>query len=1095
MKAIVKNWFNMFKVHFARLLILVFIVALGVAFYLGVGLSSRVLSDSVNAYDRQYQLADLTIYSNYGFSQEDIDAIEQKMDLNLYASYMLDEYGQSDGQTFVARLHSISLQPSFQIVEGHLPTNSSEILADDHGFTLGQTITLNQNNEHLKNHTFTIVGLVESPLYLSLKNPASSLHNQPIDHYFFALEDVFDLPYFTRIDLVDMHARNRYVQSYHQKMDQQKILLENLANTQQSVLADQLKQEAIDEYEQAKQKYDDGLYAFQQGQQTFFDQIADGQKQIDQAKSTLQQAKQQLALSKTQLQQKQIELDQQRKQKSQELADGQKEIDQQLQTLSQQSEQLMANNQSLEEGIDQWTSILSLLQAIQQSEQWIQQLQPLLDLPDQMPLSTLIQQDEGLAIVLQEKLKLNPDQTIADFKLIYPNIENQYLTLLTQKQEILTKLEKNELTIEEVQEQLDQFKKQQEQVTQGLAKIKEATQLIQNKQEELNQGKQQFNEQIQQAQQQIDQGFQTISNRQKEVEDGLIQVEHQQATLNQSKQEGEQTLANQQQELNTAKQKLDQADEEIRQLQKGEWTILDLKQHVSSVMFEGTIQQMQAIANVFPLFFLMVAMLVCSTSMTRMVQEERGEMGTLFALGYSKYQIVLKYLMFGIVASLIGSWMGILIAIHTFPFWIYDAWHLMYHLPQARLVIPWDFVVFVSLLFMGCIMVVIAYTCLREIHEQPAMLLRPKLRQEGKNIWIEKIPWIWQPLSFTWKVTMRNIFLYKKRFIFTILGIAGCSTLLLVGFGIKDSIATVVDQQFGKIIQYEGYITFDKNQKEVFANVNGQFAISYTYKQIQQQHEDYIHVIAFDQYEDLRSNYHFPNDQFGVLVSQKYAQLYGLKQGDTIVIESLDGQKEAFQITGLIPMYTQHTIILSTKQYEQAFHQKPYNTLYYHQPFDLDEPMRKHLQSQTIAQVEKQEFEQMLDGLNVIVAILIISSMGLTFLVLGNLIHINICERQRELATLKVLGFYPREVKHYIYHENTILTIFGGMIGWLSGTALHHYIMALVTLRNMQYGNAISLMSYGLTFGITFIFSFMICRIMAYQIHKIHMIESLKNVE
>ena len=580
-------------------------------------------------------------------------------------------------------------------------------------------------------------------------------------------------------------------------------------------------------------------------------------------------------------------------------------------------------------------------------------------------------------------------------------------------------------------------------------------------------------------------------------------------------------------ELEDARIKLEDAKKEIDDLKAGEWTVLDRTQHYATATFQNTVDQMKAIANIFPVFFILVAALVCLTTMTRLVDEQRSEIGTLRALGYTEMQCAGKYLIYAGAATLLGEVLGIIAGMLIFPIVIYTTWGMLYIMPPIHLKMQWGQVLVSTVSFLAGMLLTTWYACRQDMKEVPSQLMRPKAPKVGKATLIEKIPFIWERLTFTWKVTMRNLFRYKRRFFMTVAGVAGCGALLVTGFGIRDSINAMVDIQFYEIYQCQGTIGLDPDlsEEETDDFIKSLLKRSdiddvtplHTYSAKAAGDDTKINETAgVEVYADARDidavyklrtmDKHEPLvlDDDGVIINIRLAENLNLSVGDTIAMEGADGSFADVPVSGITEMYVNHYIFMTENLYRQYFDDsfgEP--TLQVKVNGSEEDQKITEAQLANLPQVETvgfytellENFRNMIKGLNYVVWTLIVSSMSLAFVVLGNLINVNISERQREIATLKVLGFRKKEVESYIYKENNILTMIGAVVALPIGTWLHHYIMGTVEMDYVIFGRKVFPLSYVYAIGLTLLFGVMVNHFMAGKLEQIEMVESLKSVE
>ena len=558
-----------------------------------------------------------------------------------------------------------------------------------------------------------------------------------------------------------------------------------------------------------------------------------------------------------------------------------------------------------------------------------------------------------------------------------------------------------------------------------------------------------------------------------------------------------------------------------------EWYVLTRESSYSFRDYESSANRMKAIATVFPLFFIIVAGLVCLTTMTRMVEEERGLIGTYKALGYGKATIALKYVIYAFLASLTGAVIGCAAGLRLFPYIIYESWNIIYQMPAIKYASHTILSVVAVASLILVTLIATLYSCYNELSEVPSALMRPKAPKNGKKSLLEHT-FIWKHLSFTKKVTMRNIFLYKKRFFMTVIGIAGCGALITAGFGIKDSVQSIIDNQYGQIIHYDNILVFNKNaDSDAKNNLSDKISSDEYYKsslmdyaytaevKIPGSADDYSTEITvvndtsaymdYVTFRTRRSKKTIELDDSGVIISEKLAKDLNVKEGDNVLIHDEDNKQATVKVSGVMEMYINNYIFMTSEYYSQVFGYTPDNNrilgILTSDGDDIQSVIGdryltdNNVKSLTFVKANITRFENMIQSLDLVTWVLIISAGMLAFVVLYNLTNVNISERIREIATIKVLGFYDREVGEYVYRENIILTLIGGVFGLLLGMALHAYIMTTIELDGVMFGTKINISSFLISYGITILFSLLINIFMYPSLKKIPMVESLKSVE
>ncbi len=598
--------------------------------------------------------------------------------------------------------------------------------------------------------------------------------------------------------------------------------------------------------------------------------------------------------------------------------------------------------------------------------------------------------------------------------------------------------------------------------------------------------------------------------------------------LNQQKEDIDVQFAEAETKLELAKTELTQKEAELALVQIPKWYIGDRNWVESYVSYITDADRIDAIAKIFPVIFFLVAALVCLTTMTRMVDEQRTQIGILMALGYGKLSIAGKFMKYCFLATVCGSIFGALLGQKIFPLVIINAYRIMYAgLPYVITNYqPYD-AILAGVLAIGCTMMATYIACMRDLQAQPAQLMRPVAPKAGKRIFLERIPIIWKHLNFTKKSTLRNLFRYKKRFFMTVIGIAGCMGLIIVGFGIKDSIGVMADLQYEDLWLQDGEIVLEDNlsDEELKAFINRlrtekdiTNAQLFYKKTVEGLHNDIkksitLYVleddIAFDNFflfrnRETKEQYKLSGK--GVIVTEKYASMLDLTVGDTLVLSINDDEKVNVTVEAISENYLGHYVFMNKELYQMLTKENlPYNGCLL-RIVSEDETTEKQLFSHILSDYNEvmsisstrslnERIDSMLESLNIITYVLIISAGLLAFVVLYNLSNININERKRELATLKVLGFYDGEVNSYVMRENIILTVIGIILGVGLGKVLHGFVIGTCEIEAVMFGRLIKLPSYLYSAALTLIFSFIICFFTYFRLKKVDMIESLKSVE
>ncbi|MGB4659434.1 MAG: FtsX-like permease family protein [Mobilitalea sp.] len=584
--------------------------------------------------------------------------------------------------------------------------------------------------------------------------------------------------------------------------------------------------------------------------------------------------------------------------------------------------------------------------------------------------------------------------------------------------------------------------------------------------------------------------------------------------------------ADAEEEFTKAEVEITDAEADLAKLELPTWYVLDRSSIEAYAEFEQNADRIGAIGKVFPAIFFLVAALISLTTMTRMVEEERIEIGTLKALGYSKKSIATKYILYALLASLGGSIFGSMIGLKVLPTVIITAYKMMYpNIPEVLTPFNAYYASYATILAVFCVEIATAFACYKEMLSKPAELMRPIAPKNGKRVFLERVPIIWNRFNFTWKATIRNLLRYKKRFFMTTFGIGGCMALLLVGFGIRDSIYVVYTRQFDEIMIYDASVSIDSKatdnqKKDLKEKIDTDSRIGSSLK-IQNTTVDIItdgqakSVSMFvpedaDQFSDFvicrkrvgHDEYLLNND--GVILTEQIASQLDLKPGDKITISAEDKQVEV-EVSAITENYMTHYLYMSPELYQKTFDMEAdYNQYLLLMP-GVDKQSELEV-GNDLLEIPAAEgifytsyyqdlLANVLVGLNIVVWVLIISAGALAFIVLYNLNNININERKRELATIKVLGFYDNEMAAYVYRENIILTLIGAAFGVVMGIILHHYVIITVEVDMMMFGRNINPSSFLYSILLTILFSAIVNFVMFFKLRKINMVESLKSVE
>jgi putative ABC transport system permease protein len=645
----------------------------------------------------------------------------------------------------------------------------------------------------------------------------------------------------------------------------------------------------------------------------------------------------------------------------------------------------------------------------------------------------------------------------------------------------------------------------------------------------------------------IDEGFATLTEKQVQLADArekIASARSQLADARQSIADGRATLAEKQQELadgetdyasakaeaetklSDGKAKIEDAEAQLADLAVPTWYVWDRQNNVSCASFQGNVNKVAALAKVFPVFFFLVAALVVLTTMTRMVDEERLQIGTMKALGYANGAIMAKYLFYSLAAALTGAITGLAVGFQVFPTVIWNAYAMIYYQPSFSAPWRWNYALVSGGALVGCALAATYVACHATLRESPAALMRPRAPKAGKRVLLEYCTPLWNRLSFSYKVTVRNLMRYKKRFWMTVVGVAGCTALLLTGFGISDSINGIITKQYNSVYSYDLMTTVqhpeDTSSGEVSELLFGggeitQSLVTATEKVNESMpdgtsKEAYLMVpedrSALEDFIHLRervSRKKITLGTEGVVLTEKFADALKAGVGDKVTLQNSDGAEASFTVTGVTENYVYNYIYLSEQAYAQGFGTAPKWNAVLSRLNDTAQAEHDALSAELLgmAEVSSVNFTadttrtvlNMLNSINAIVVVVVICAAALAFVVLYNLTNINIAERVKEIATIKVLGFYDPEVSAYVMRENIVLSLIGAVFGLGGGVLLHRFVILTVEVDNIMFGRTIDFSSYVYAFVLTMAFSMLVNAIMSRKLKKISMVESMKAPE
>ncbi len=1060
---------------FSRFASILVLSALATAFLSGLRTAAPDMEYTADRYYDRTHLMDGYVLSTLGLTEEDAEALAGADGVSDAEGSRSLDATVGEATVVVRDLPQRLNLPEVQ--EGRLPKSSDEcvteaVLLSELGAELGDTITLSPAKDHeedLSCDTYTIVGVVKSPLYVGTDRGSSSLGTGKVNGFVYVPAENFRTDYFTAIYLTfdGLAELDSYGDVYRDRLEACLDGLEDLAKERAQLRHDAIVAEAEEELGRAEEELDqakadaekeladgreeldraqkeleDGRADYEKGQETYRQEIADGEKRLEEAKAQLETARQELASGRA------------------EYASGLAEYQSGLSQYRTNKENLDAQKAALDAGYAQYEEQAAALQAAYAGT-------PAYDAMAEQ----LAAQKAGLDAAGQQlaagyaqldAVKLQLDNAKAE-------LDAASSRLLAGEQELAA----------------------------GEAEYESGT-------KELEQAKEDGQKELAAALEKLEDGEREYADGEKEYEDG--------------KAEAEDRIAEAEEELWDARAEVEDIDE-------GEWYVLGRDTNTGCASYAQDAERVSNLADVFPVIFFLVAGLACLTTMTRMVEDQRMEIGALKALGFSRLSISRKYLGYAFCASFTGGVLGLLVGCTLIPLVIANAFNIMYNIPQLEFRFQPAVCILAVLAAVLCTTGAALWACLSTLMDTPANLMRPRSPKAGKRVLLERVTPIWSRLSFTWKVTMRNLFRYRRRFWMTVIGIGGCTALIVTGFGIHDSIFDILDKQFDEISLYDATVGLEDGigeaaRETVDAYLEEEPAVarhlSCHYEAAESsaggtEYTCYVYTAAdeeeFGSFILLRhrkdhSLVTLQDD--GVVITEKLSELLDVQVGDVI---TLDGESRVeVPVTDIAESYVSHYVYMTEAFYEKTFGEAPvHNVELVAYEEDASEEQTDKV-SETLMTMEgvgsysyigtlRDTFTNSMNAINYAVIIIIAAAAALAFVVLYNLTNINITERVRELATLKVLGFYDKEVTAYVYRENLFLTLFGIVLGLFMGRWLHAWMVRTVEVDLVMFGRTAPPYAYVIAAVLTLVFSAAVNLAAHFRLKKVDMVESLKSVE
>ncbi|MCD7774465.1 MAG: FtsX-like permease family protein [Clostridiales bacterium] len=1165
----------------SRFISIIIIVALGTGFFVGVKSAGPSMMATATEYFIDNNLMDLRIQSTIGLTEDDltdiknIDGVSGAMGAKFVDALVLVNGSPEidiDGSQISTRAYSIDLlllheyyyggdnsdfinRPT--LLEGSYPTASNQCLVDaselstPESYQIGSTITLEEDgNSDLSGLTvteFEIVGIIESPYYLSYERGNSLVGSGKIGTYIYIPESAFSTDYYSEIYVTVDGASNYdpYSDEYEDYISGVAEKIEQVADTNVVSRVEYLSETLPEEIASATDTYNTTKASVEEALAEAEETIALYQKYVDDPEGSyneaVNEAAEALGLAED------------------EFNGNQSAYYDAVESYNQLLEAYKAAKEEQTEKYSEWSKANSAYQnvesqvtaaqtAISSTQQLISSTQTLIDGVSSV-LTALEEYQNGqisdsqLAQVLDTLKNINSDlyNSIASLSAVSLAMEAVSLItpyLDTQKAQLASL----QATLDEENEELEEAKTQLQAAALVLSAAKaeyDASEVA------LNEAYEQLNDYYDELQ-----GTQsTLSMKQIElmlsensvsndlellktvIANASTYLEQAQTAYNEQKAAAETQLAEAEKQINSAQSLLDKLD-------SASWNIYDRSDTAGYSSYESAVNNVRTLSNIFPVIFFLVAALVCLTTMSRMVEEERTQMGTLKALGYSSSAIILKYVLYSLFASLIGSAIGIVIGVYALPYAIFEAYSIMFSMPDLIFEVSISYILIGMGISLLTTLLASIISAVRELYVKPAALMRPKAPAPGKRVFLERIKFIWRRMKFSSKVTIRNLFRKKTRFVMTILGIAGCTALILASIGLYTSINDLMKKQYDSdgISQYDIQLVFSENQNEdsaLMQLVSSDSRItsimlssmqSVTGGSGNSEKTEDVYLFVPKDASALSSYIKLQNrstgntlelSDSGAIVTEKFADDMNVSVGDCVWVELADGTRVDIPVAGITENYTFSYIYLTVDLYQYLFQEEvTYNyaigtvsdTVLSDSVSSNNEETQKARLSTDLMSYEGINAVSYTDGtvdalnevigvLSIIIIIFIAAAAILAFVVLYNLSNINVEERQRELATIKVLGFHDKEVSAYVYRESIVMTFIGIILGLVLGIFVHQILITYCSVDTVMFVQTLTWYDYVIAAVLTMLFALIVNFIMHKKMKKIDMVESLKSVE
>ena len=1071
-----------------RYIAIVAIIALGVGFFSGLKITKTAMVNNLNTYASEHKMYDYRLISTLGLTAEDVDYFKAQENMVAEGTVTMDfiaDMGTDD--RFVLKAHTITDNiNSLNILHGRLPMHGNECVLDSRAFSeevIGSKIYISSSNEDDTIEAFaydgyTVVGIANSVNYLNYDRGSTSLGSGSVLGFIYIPYDGLDIDYYTEILIRLRDERKVYSQEYQDMIEANEASLKKALTIRGELRYQDIVEEARDKVLEGEEEYNKAY-------REYLVEKARAEEELNSAWEELKDADREIKENEEKLRDAELKL-----------ADGERQLNNSIQEYEESYRQYETEK----------SSALSLLDTHQAE----------LDQGRQMAVAAMEQiKASG---VLEQYAQL--EATVVSLEAALSQLDSNSEEFMTMK----TQLDMARLASEEIEATgvIEQY-----------AELESTLEELDAAQLEINQGREEANHrfaeaeaQLTEAKSQLDAAKEEVERNRQEIQRGWEALEEGKAEYNkgleeynEGRSEAEEAFAEAEAELVKAKEELDTAWKEIEDIPKPKVYVLNRNTNIGYAAFDNDSSIVDGIAQVLPIFFFLVAALVCSTTMTRMVEEQRTQIGTLKAIGYSNGAITRKYISYSGSAAIIGCIIGYLLGTKFFPLAIWEAYGMLYGFAPIEYVFDFKLAIISLIVSLVCSAGVTYITCKAELLQMPAQLIRPKAPKAGKRVLLERIPFIWNRITFLHKVSIRNILRYKRRFFMTILGIAGCTSLVVAAMGISDSIRNVANDQFDTIMTYDYSISFSEEltleEREEFARKYSEelseciFVSLGEVEAIKGTIIKKVSTVATDDPDITKviglqlhgKSVSYPS--YGeVAINEKLAKTLGIEVGDTFTIRSNETDNVEAKVGGIFENYMGNYLFMTGETYrnifdEEADYLNAYGSTDKEDIYSVSAIISQDANVATVTTLNdmRQMISNMMQSMNYIIWLVIACAGALGFVVIYNLNNINITERSREIATIKVLGFYSMETQVYVFRETLILTAIGALVGLGLGKLLHGFIMNQINVDMVSFKVQIFGKSYLISFIVTFVVTILVNLMLRKKIERINMAESLKSIE